>query len=143
MDEGNEENTRRRSRAAITGDEVYFDRWLVTMREKGMSALAIKSEIEKLDHRSHSVLHYSILYGQWNLAKKLLEVFQCGQWRSPRRRTPSVVSSLDVNLPGRDGETPLHTAVQDERSDPIPGENILRYLVSHRADLSQGDDYGQ
>ena len=70
---------RRRFQAASTGDEVYFDQWLVSMREKGMTLIAIKNEIEKLDHRSQSVMHSSIESRHWNLVKKLIEVLHCGQ----------------------------------------------------------------
>ena len=140
MFEVREDTSQRRFQAASTGDEVYFDRWLVSMRDKGMSLIAIKNEIEKLDDRSQSVLHYSIEYRHWSLVKKLIEVFHCGQRTHLTRSMSIFVSWIDVNLPGRDGETPLHTTV---RLDPIHCENMISYFVSHRADISKGDHYGQ
>ena len=47
-------------KAAINGDEQYFDNWLLTMKTNGLSMITIKSKIEKLDYEQHSVLHYAI-----------------------------------------------------------------------------------
>ncbi|CAF3667628.1 unnamed protein product [Rotaria sp. Silwood1] len=83
--------------AAIVDDEQYFDNWLSTMKNNGLSITSIKSKIEKLDHEQYSVLHYTIRYNYLNLSRKLIEEFH-----------------IDVNLVGRDGETPLHTAARYE-----------------------------
>jgi hypothetical protein len=55
--------------------------------------------------------------------------------------------SIDVNLIGHDGETPLHTAARYEipdNSDPTNTvQNTITYLVSHQANLSKRDNHGE
>ena len=65
-------------KAAIDGDEQYFDHWLVTMKENDLSMTTIKSKIEKLDHEQYSVLHYTVRYHHLNLTRKLIDEFHCG-----------------------------------------------------------------
>ena len=66
------------SKAAIDGDEEYFNQWLLTMKQDDVSITTIKSEIEKLDQEQYSVLHYAIRYNQLHLARKFIEEFRCG-----------------------------------------------------------------
>lgn len=49
-------------------------------------------------------------------------------------------SQIDVNLLGRDGETPLHTAARYESLSNI---NTISYLVSHQANLSKKDNHSK
>jgi hypothetical protein len=65
-------------KAAINGNEEYFDNWLSLMRKIGLSMAIIKNKIEKLDHEQYSVLHYTIRYHHLNLSRKLIEEFHCG-----------------------------------------------------------------
>ncbi|CAF2069611.1 unnamed protein product [Rotaria magnacalcarata] len=127
--------------AAIDGDEQYFDHWLTTMKKNGLSMTTIKSKIEKLDHEQYSILHYTIRYNHLNLSRKIIEEFH-----------------FDVNLVGRDGETPLHTVARYEilsrnsisndhtkliTTSPSIEQNVIAYLVSCQADLSKTDYHGR
>ncbi|CAF3639839.1 unnamed protein product [Rotaria socialis] len=127
--------------AAIDGDEQYFDHWLTTMKKNGLSMTTIKSKIETLDHEQYSILHYTIRYNHLNLSRKIIEGFH-----------------FDVNLVGRDGETPLHTAARYEilshnsilndhtkliAMPPSIEQNVITYLVSCQADLSKKDYHGR
>ena len=65
-------------KAAMDGNELYFDAWLLSMKSSGFSMTSIKSQIEKLDQEQYSVLHYAIRYHHLNLSRKLIEEFHCG-----------------------------------------------------------------
>jgi hypothetical protein len=65
-------------KAAIDGDEQYFDNWLSIMKKNGLSMTTIKSQIEKLDQEQYSVLHYAVRYHHLNLSRKLINEFHCG-----------------------------------------------------------------
>lgn len=100
------------AQAAVDGDEQFFDTWLRTMKENGLSMVTIKSKIEELDHDQYSALHYAVRYNHIELAGKLMEEFHCGT----SNRVPLIgvvsVSLSDANLVGHHGETPLHTAAR-------------------------------
>lgn len=51
----------------------------------------------------------------------------------------------DVNLIGRDGETPLHTAARYQTSpiNRVDLTDLIQYLVTHQANLTKRDNQGR